>query len=78
MCREVISPALDVVEKEWREARNKAVAEGTKGAGAGSLVITGPQDQMKFFRYAATTVFESPGLVAQRNFCTAMDSTFRK
>ncbi len=51
MCREVISPALDVVEKEWRETRNKAIAEGTKGAGAGSLVITGPQDQMKFFRY---------------------------
>jgi hypothetical protein len=49
MCSEVLTPALDVVEREWRSVwrsakRNKS---GAKEGAEGGFVITGTGD--KFF-----------------------------
>lgn len=53
LINEGLKPALDAVEKDWREQRSKARANAatTKDplAGAGALVIVGKKDQDKFF-----------------------------
>ncbi|KZV84657.1 ClpP/crotonase [Exidia glandulosa HHB12029] len=47
--REGLTPALDIVERDWRESTAKARKAGDKQAGHGSLVIVGKRDQEKFF-----------------------------
>jgi Delta3-Delta2-enoyl-CoA isomerase len=42
-------PALDQVERDWRDAWHKAYTSGKKEAGAGALVIVGNRKQDKFF-----------------------------
>ncbi|KAG8969120.1 hypothetical protein FRC03_004435 [Tulasnella sp. 419] len=51
MCQKGILPALDIVEKEWRNQWREASVsnEKKKGAGSGALVITGRLSQNKFF-----------------------------
>lgn len=49
MCQQVILPALDIVEKEWRDQWRNGDAD-VKGARAGALILTGRLDQEKFFR----------------------------
>lgn len=44
VCREFLTPALDMVEKEWRLAKRD-------GKGEGALIITGNLAQEKFFRW---------------------------
>ena len=43
-----LRPALDAVEKDWREHRRATQAKGSEG-GAGALVIVGKRGQNKFF-----------------------------
>ncbi|KAG8904657.1 hypothetical protein FRB99_001377 [Tulasnella sp. 403] len=66
MCQQVIPPALDVVEKEWREARRKALEADhpPKGAGGGALIIVGRLDQDKFFSngFDFDQVLSTPGM----------------
>ena len=50
VCTKVITPALDIVEKEWRIARNKALKADDKAGAGGALIIVGSLDQNKFFR----------------------------
>jgi len=63
MCQQVISPALDVVEKEWRDQWRNGDAD-VKGARAGALIITGRLDQEKFFSngFDYEEVISTPGL----------------
>ncbi|KII89779.1 hypothetical protein PLICRDRAFT_138074 [Plicaturopsis crispa FD-325 SS-3] len=44
-----LKPALDAVEKHWREQWRPAQATKTKEGGAGALIIVGRRDQDKFF-----------------------------
>ena len=49
---DAIRPALDVVEREWRESLKAAKAKGKSAApdeGKGALIIIGKRDQNKFF-----------------------------
>jgi len=66
MCSKAITPALDIVEKEWRAGwrvaqKNKNAA---KGAGSGALIIVGRLDQQKFFSngFDFQQVMSTPGL----------------
>jgi hypothetical protein len=42
-------PALDAVEKHWRERWRKAWEAGDREGGRGALIIVGRRDQDKFF-----------------------------
>lgn len=52
-----LKPALDTVEREWREqwrqaqaaAANKSKDSASKNAGRGALIIVGKKDQNKYF-----------------------------
>lgn len=44
LINKALKPALDIVEREWREDRRSA-----KGDGRGALIIIGRRDQDKFF-----------------------------
>lgn len=44
-----VMPALDVVEREWREQQRAAVQNKKLQDGAGALIIVGKRDQDKFF-----------------------------
>ncbi|TFK49901.1 ClpP/crotonase [Heliocybe sulcata] len=44
-----LKPALDAVERHWREDRRKAIAAKDKEGGNGALIIVGNTTQDKFF-----------------------------
>jgi hypothetical protein len=44
-----LKPALDIVEKHWREQWRTAQKAKDKESGKGALVIVGKKDQDKFF-----------------------------
>ncbi|KZT29700.1 ClpP/crotonase [Neolentinus lepideus HHB14362 ss-1] len=44
-----LKPALDIVERHWREDRRKAIAAKDKEGGKGALIIVGNTKQDKFF-----------------------------
>ena len=44
-----IMPALDIVEREWRERQRAALKSKTLEGGKGALIIVGKRDQDKFF-----------------------------
>ncbi|KDQ57235.1 hypothetical protein JAAARDRAFT_70164 [Jaapia argillacea MUCL 33604] len=44
-----LKPALDAVEKHWRNDRTKAMAAADKNGGKGALIIVGKRNQSKFF-----------------------------
>ena len=44
-----LRPALDVVEREWREGWRKAQGVKDKIGGEGAVIIVGRKDQDKFF-----------------------------
>jgi len=44
-----LKPALDVVERDWREQWRAAQSSGDKEGGKGALIIVGRRDQDKFF-----------------------------
>lgn len=44
-----LKPALDVVEKHWREQWRSAQKSKDKQGGKGALIIVGRKDQDKFF-----------------------------
>jgi len=46
---EGISPALDIVERNWREVSRHAKKNGEADAGRGCLIIIGKRSQNKFF-----------------------------
>lgn len=49
---DVIRPALDVVEEEWRESLEAARVKGKSAGpdeGKGALILIGRRDQNKFF-----------------------------
>lgn len=54
VCTKVITPALDIVEKEWRVARNKALKADDKAGAGGAFIIVGNLDQNKFFRWVVS------------------------
>ncbi|KAG8921962.1 hypothetical protein FRC01_014680 [Tulasnella sp. 417] len=64
VCTKVIAPALDIVEKEWRVARNKALKEDDKAGAGGAFIIVGKLDQDKFFSngFDYPEVIKTPGL----------------
>lgn len=64
VCTKVIAPALDIVEKEWRTARNKALKEDDKAGAGGALIIVGRLDQDRFFSngFDFPEVIKTPGL----------------
>lgn len=49
LLRQALSPALDIVERDWRAATKAAKKAGDEKAGAGFLVIVGKRNQDKFF-----------------------------
>ncbi|EJD49753.1 ClpP/crotonase [Auricularia subglabra TFB-10046 SS5] len=49
LLREAITPALDIVEHDWRTSTKKAKKAKDEKAGSGFLVIVGKRDQDKFF-----------------------------
>lgn len=63
LINEGLKPALDAVEKDWRELRNAARAKADTAkdphAGAGALVILGKKNQDKFFSNGMQTVLNS-------------------
>ncbi|THH18131.1 hypothetical protein EW146_g2808 [Bondarzewia mesenterica] len=61
-------PALDVVEKDWRDGWRAAAASKNKNetGGAGSLVIIGNRAQDKFF----SNGFDYPSVIADPNWFT--------
>ena len=42
-------PALDIVEREWRERQRAALKSKMLEEGKGALIIVGKRDQDKFF-----------------------------
>ena len=44
-----LKPALDAVEKDWREQWRNAKKNKDKNGGKGALIIVGKKDQDKFF-----------------------------
>lgn len=44
-----IMPALDIVEREWRERQRAALKSKVLEEGKGALIIVGKRDQDKFF-----------------------------
>ncbi|KAG8991155.1 hypothetical protein FRB90_001457 [Tulasnella sp. 427] len=64
VCTKVIIPALDIVEKEWRIGRNKALKADDKAGAGGALIIVGRLDQDKFFSngFDFSEVMKTPGL----------------
>ncbi|EIN09726.1 ClpP/crotonase [Punctularia strigosozonata HHB-11173 SS5] len=50
-------PALDLVEKEWRDAWHQGYTSGNKDLGAGALIIVGNRKQDKFFSNATLNPF---------------------
>ena len=67
MLREAIRPALDLIEKDWRESTTAAKKANPKDekAGAGSLVIVGKRGQEKFFSngFQFEDVLENPHFI---------------
>ena len=49
MFTEALLPALDVVERDWRDGWRKAQAAKDKKGGYGALIIVGKRSQDKFF-----------------------------
>ena len=48
-----IKPALDEVERQWRDSWGKSQETGDKKLGKGALIIVGRRDQDKFFSNGA-------------------------
>lgn len=44
-----LKPALDAVEKDWRDAWRVSFAQKSKTGGEGALIIVGNRSQNKFF-----------------------------
>jgi len=62
---DAIRPALDVVEREWRESLKAAKAKGKSASpdeGKGALIIIGKRDQNKFFSNGKANLSMSSGL----------------
>jgi Delta3-Delta2-enoyl-CoA isomerase len=60
LVEKAIKPALDVVEKEWRETWRASKAKGKAAAedeGKGALIIVGKRDQDKFFSNGGLFLF---------------------
>jgi Delta3-Delta2-enoyl-CoA isomerase len=53
MVTDGLMPALDAVEKSWREKWRAARAASDANAGGGALIIVGRRDQDKFFSNGA-------------------------
>ncbi|KAF8150775.1 ClpP/crotonase-like domain-containing protein [Crassisporium funariophilum] len=49
LINKAIMPALDMVERQWREQRRSALKSKDKDGGKGALIIVGRRDQDKFF-----------------------------
>jgi hypothetical protein len=52
-----IMPALDIVEREWRERQRVALKSKALEKGKGALIIVGKRDQDKFFSNGTTIFF---------------------
>jgi len=46
---QALLPALDLVEKEWRNRRRSEMQDKQKNAGKGALILSGAHNQDKFF-----------------------------
>lgn len=51
-----LKPALDAVEKDWRDSWRTAKQAKDKEGGKGALIIVGRRDQDKFFSNGAYTI----------------------
>lgn len=49
LVEEALKPALDAVERTWRQAWRAAAAAKDKEGGKGALIIVGKRSQDKFF-----------------------------
>jgi hypothetical protein len=49
LIKDGLMPALNAVEKSWREEWRAAKAADVKNGGRGALIIVGRRDQNKFF-----------------------------
>ncbi|KAF8969252.1 ClpP/crotonase-like domain-containing protein [Flammula alnicola] len=49
LINKAVMPALDTVEREWREQRRSALETKNAEGGKGALIIVGKRDQDKFF-----------------------------
>jgi hypothetical protein len=57
-------PALDTVERDWREQWRTAKKNKDKNGGKGAVIIVGRRDQDKFFSNGESLVFFSMLTVA--------------
>lgn len=53
LIRHVLNPALDVVEKAWRDTKGTSAKTGAVEWAPGALIITGKLEQNKFFSNGA-------------------------
>lgn len=53
LINDAFKPALQIVEREWRNERTEGRAKQNKNAGTAALVIVGRLDQEKFFSNGA-------------------------
>lgn len=65
LINKALHPALDVVERDWRERWRSAHATKDEAGGRGALVIVGKRGQNKFFSNGMQDT--SPAVCARRN-----------
>ena len=56
---EGLQPALDIVERDWREGWRRAKATKDKNGGHGALIMVGKRSQDKFFSNGMCCLIEN-------------------